>query len=199
MQENDMFILAEQTFGDVVRQIKSDQLTLPLPEWFELGSSQDRSKLTLRDILNYHTYDTAWIPDTFAGKTIAEVGSKYDGDLLGDDPQTAYQRYSDAAISAIRNNYDPARTVHFTYGDFPACEAITHPTSFRVFRAYDFAKLIGVDRTLPVELVEGAYAMIAPHADEWRQMGVYQPARPVADDVDTQAKLFALVGRDPNW
>jgi hypothetical protein len=40
MQENDMFILAEQTFGDVVRQIKSDQLTLPLPEWFELGSSQ---------------------------------------------------------------------------------------------------------------------------------------------------------------
>lgn len=123
----------------------------------------------------------------------------YDSDLLGDDPLIAYQRYSDVAISAIRNTYDPERTVHFTYGDFPAREAITHPTSFRVFRAYDFAKVIGVNRALPVELAEGAYAMIAPHADEWRQMGVYKPARPVADDANAQAKLFALVGRDPNW
>ncbi|MBA3823877.1 MAG: TIGR03086 family protein [Ktedonobacterales bacterium] len=199
MQENDVFILAERTFVGVVQQIQPEQLTLHLPEWFELGRSQDRSTLTLRDILNYHAYDTAWIPDSFAGKTIADVGSKYDGDLLGADPLAAYQRYSDAAISAITQHYDPERTVHFTYGDFPAREAITHPTSFRVFRAYDFAKLIGVDRALPGELVKSAYDLIAPHADEWRHMGVYQAARPVADDADAQAKLFALVGRDPNW
>ncbi len=199
MRENEVFILAERTFADVVRQIQPEQLILQLPEWFDLGRSQDRSKLTLRDILNYHAYDTAWIPDSFAGKTIAEIGGKYDGDLLGNDPLAAYQRYSDSAISAIRNNYDPERTVHFTYGDFPSHEAITHPTSFRVFRAYDFAKLIGVSRALPVELAEGTYTMIAPHAEEWRQMGLYKSSRPVADDADAQAKLFALVGRDPVW
>ena len=46
-----------------------------------------RQPATLRETINYHAYDTAWVPDTLAGKTIEEVGSTYDGDLLGDEPK----------------------------------------------------------------------------------------------------------------
>lgn len=199
MNEDQIFILAEQTFGNVVRHIKPEQLDLNLPDWFELGQSQDRTKLKLRDILNYHAYDTAWVPKTFAGKTVEEVGDKYDGDLLGDDLLGKYQEYSDAAIAAIQNDYDSERIVHFSYGDYPAKEAILHVASFRVFRAYDIAKLIGAETALPVDLVEAAHKSIEPHVDEWRQYGIYKPAQPVPDDADAQAKLFAMVGRDPNW
>ncbi|HTE58570.1 MAG TPA: TIGR03086 family metal-binding protein [Verrucomicrobiae bacterium] len=199
MSEDQMFILGEQTFGNVVQQIKSEQLELSLPEWFELGRSQDRAKLKLRDILNYHAYDTAWVSETFAGKTVKEVGDKYDGDLLGNDPLGKYQEYSQAAIAAIKNNYDPDRTVHFSYGDYPAKEAILHVTSFRIFRAYDLAKLIGAETALPADLAEAAHKLIEPHADEWRQYGIFKPAQPVPDDADPQAKLFAMAGRDPNW
>jgi uncharacterized protein (TIGR03086 family) len=199
MSEDQMFILAEQTFGNVVRQIKPEQLGLSLPEWFELGQSQDRTKLKLRDVLNYHAYDTAWVPETFAGKTVEEVGDKFDGDLLNDDPLGKYQEYSGAAVAFIQNNYDSERIVHFSYGNYPAKEAILHVASFRIFRAYDLAKLIGAETALPVDLVDAAHGFIEPHADEWRQYGIYKPARPVPDNADAQAKLFALVGRDPNW
>jgi hypothetical protein len=43
--------------------------------------------MTLRRIINYHAYDDAWVPEVLAGKTIAEVGMKWDGDLLGDHPR----------------------------------------------------------------------------------------------------------------
>lgn len=197
MDEDRIFVLAERTFAGVVGQIRPDQLDEPVPEWFEVGRSEGRP--TLRELLDYHAYDTAWIPDTFAGRTINEVGDAHDGDLLDDDPLGSYQRCSDAAVAAIETSYDPDRIVHFSYGDLPAHEAITHVTSFRVFRAYDVAKLIGVDRALPAELVAGAQAEIEPRVDEWRQMGIFKPALPVDDDADPQAKLFALVGRDPHW
>ena len=199
MKEDEWFILSEKTFADVVRQITPDHMTLKLPEWFELGRSQDRDDFTLRDILNYHAYDTAWVPDTYAGKTIAEVGDRYDGYLLGVDPIENYEKFSDDAIEFIRNHYDPDLIVHYTYGDFPAREAIKHITSFRVFRAYDFAKLIGADKALPEQLINGANEHITPRVEEWRAMGIYKPALPVSEDADAQAKLFAMVGRDPDW
>ena len=199
MKEDELFILSEETFADIVQQITPEQLKQSLPAWFELGRTQARDDLTLRDVLNYHAYDTAWVPDTYTGKTVDEVGDKYDGDLLGDDPIASYMKYSDAAIAAIRENYEPDLMVHYTYGDFPAREAITHITNFRVFRAYDFAKLIGADTALPEQLVTGIHEHIAPHIDEWRSMGIFKDALPVREDADAQAKLFALVGRNPDW
>lgn len=199
MSEDKIFILAEQNFARVVSQIKNNQLELALPEWFSLGRSQDRSKLKLRDILNYHAYDTAWIPETFSGKSIEEVGTKYDGDLLSDNPIGSYQKYSDTAIESIKNNYHAELIVHFSYGDLPAKQAITHPTSFRVFRAYDFAKLIDADRALPVDLVKAFQSEIESEIESWRQMGIFQPVLPVPAGADPQAELFAITGRDPNW
>lgn len=199
MKEDELFILSEESFANVVRQIEPEQLDMILPEWFKLGRSQDGRDHTLREILNYHAYDTAWVPETYAGKRPDEVGDKYEGDLLQDDPIASYERYSDAAISAIQNNYDPDRIVHYTYGDYPAREAIVHISNFRVFRTYDFAKFIGADTALPEKLVTGIYEYIAPHIDEWVEMGIFEPALPVPADADAQAKLFALVGRDPDW
>ncbi|MDE2314210.1 MAG: acyl-CoA dehydrogenase family protein, partial [Elusimicrobia bacterium] len=41
----------------------------------------------LREVINYHAYDDAWVPDMLAGSTMEAAGAdKFDGDLLGDDP-----------------------------------------------------------------------------------------------------------------
>ena len=65
-------------------------------------------------------------------------------------------------------------------------------------RAHDIARVIGVDSTLPPELVAGLWEELSPHAEEWRAMGVFGPAVAVPDDASPRAKLLGLTGRNPN-
>src|SRR6266702_3481531 len=65
---------------DVVDRIGDEQWAMGLPAWFKANPAQ--KDLDLRRIINYHAYDDAWVPDVLAGKTMAEVGSRHDGDLL---------------------------------------------------------------------------------------------------------------------
>lgn len=193
MTEAEVYIAAEQALTNVIKQIKTEQLKQNLPDWFQIGRTQDRSKITLRDIINYHAYDTAWVPETLAGKTIAEVGDKYDGDLLGEGPIASYMKLADAAIAAAKTA-ELDKTVHLTYGDWPAREYFKHITSFRGFRTYDIAKLIGADTKLPDDLVQGMYEEFKPEAENWRKMGIFGPEYPTAADSDLQTKLFAMCG-----
>jgi uncharacterized protein (TIGR03086 family) len=196
MDEQAIFILADRALEHVVSQIKDDQWDMKLPEWFETGRDQD--DLTLRKIINYHAYDEAWVPDVLDGKMIDEVGEKFDGDLLGSDPRASYAKLVESAIQAVEAIEDPEEDVHLSYGDFPTSEYLKHVTSFRGFRSYDIARLIGVDTTLPPKLVQGMWDELSPEIEEWRKLGVYGPPVPVASDAPLQARLLGMSGRNPN-
>lgn len=194
-REQEVFIIADQALTAVIDQIADDQWAMPIPAWFQTGRTQ--SDMTLRTIVNYHAYDDAWVPEVLAAKTAGEVGTKWDGDLLGDDPKAAYAALAQAAQAATRELADPDRTVHLSYGDFPAREYLRHIISFRGFRTYDIAKLIGADTTLPPELVQGLYDLIVPDVEQWRAMGVFNPALPAPEGADAQTRLLCLCGREP--
>jgi hypothetical protein len=68
---------------------------------------------------------------------------------------------------------------------------------FRGLRAHDIAKVIGVDSQLPVELVQGIWDEISPHAEEWRALGVFKAKIEVPEDADLQSRLLGLTGRQP--
>jgi uncharacterized protein (TIGR03086 family) len=198
MTEPYVFILADQTLAGVVQQIKDDQWAMTLPDWFQVGRVQ-KPDITLRDIINYHAYDDAWVPEVLASKTMAEVGAAHDGDLLGDDPKARFAAITATAAAAVQalTEADLDRPVHLSYGDFPVREYLKHITSFRGFRAYDIAKLIGIDPTLPADLVQGLWGQLEPEIEQWRAMGVFGPAVPVPENADLQTKLIGLVGRQP--
>lgn len=191
--EQSVFILSERALADVIAKISDDQWGQPKPVWFQTGGQGDAS---LREIVNYHAYDSAWVPDVLAGKTIAEVGSAHDS--LKTDPECDYRSWSARAIAAAEALDDPDTIVHLSYGDFPVREYLKHVTSFRGFRAYDIARWIGVSTELPTDLVQGMWDELVPEIDAWRQMGVYGPAVPVADDAPLQDRLLGLAGRDPH-
>ena len=195
--EQDVFILSERALSNVIDQIQEQQWDQTTPEWFQTGR---QGKPTLRTIINYHACDSAWVPDVLAGKTMVEVGGTYDGDLLGDDPKGSYRRYSERAIAAALQLQDPEKVVHLSYGDFPAREYFKHITSFRgfrAFRAYDIARWIDTDTTLPTELVQGLWDELLPEIEMWRKIGVFGPPIPVPDDAPLQDRLLGMVGRDP--
>jgi uncharacterized protein (TIGR03086 family) len=194
VNEADVYILAERAFTDVVDRLPEGRWEELTPPWLDSGRRRTHS---LRELLNYHAYDTAWVPDTLAGRTIEEVGATYDGDLLGSDPRARYHGYAEAAIAAAQALGDPERIVHLTYGDFPAREYLKHITSFRTFRAYDVARWLGLSTELPEALVRGFWEELLPDVESWRAMGVYGPAVPVPEDAPLQDRLLGLAGRDP--
>lgn len=194
MSEQAVFVLSERALADVIDQIRDDQWRETKPAWFQTGRQGD---ISLREVVNYHAYDSAWVPDVLAGRTIEEVGDAHDGDLLGDDPRGSYRRYSERAISAAQAFDAPDRLVHLSYGDYPAREYLEHITSFRCFRAYDIARWIVASTRLPEDLVRGMWDELLPEVEAWRQMGVFGPAIPVAEDAPLQERLLGLVGRDP--
>ena len=196
MNEPEVFGPADRTLLSVVEQIQDDQWDLPIPDWFARGFTQQ--DVVLRDIINEHAYDDAWVPDMLAGKTMAEAGAtKFNGDLLGADPKRSYAAIVERAVDTVSRFTDLDRTVHCSFGDFAARAYFWQINMFRGLRARDIARLIGVNDRLPDALVQGIWDEIAPHAEEWRQIGVFGPQVMVPDDASLQDKLLALTGRQP--
>lgn len=195
MSEQEAFEVADWALCDVVDRIGDDQWTMEIPEWFSRGWSGDT--LDLRKVINYHAYDDAWVPDVLAGRTKDEVGGRYDGDLLGAEPKSAFRALAVTAIDSVRALDDPGRMVHLSYGDFSARDYLQHITCFRGFRVFDLSKLIGASTTMPADLVQALTDVVVPHVEEWRAMKVFGPAIEPPEGADAQTTLLCLVGREP--
>lgn len=197
MTEPEVFVLADRTLQGVVEQIGDEQWDMTMPPDFATSGAPDRP-ITLREVINYHAYDDAWVPDMLAGRTMDEVGQEaFKGDLLGDDPKGNFAAIVDTACAAAQDFTDLERTVHCSFGDFPAREYLWQINMFRGLRARDIAKVIGADTRLPAALVQGLWDELSPHAEEWRAIGVFGPKVEVPADASLQDRLLALTGRQP--
>ena len=196
MSEPDVFVLADHALNDVVAQIKDDQWSMEMPAAFATRQTDHRP--TLREIINYHAYDDSWVPDMLAGKTMAEVGLEmFKGDLLGDKPKVNFEAIVEKACAAAKGLDDLDRTVHCSFGDFPARGYLWQTNMFRGLRAHEIAKVIGADCALPDQLVQGIWDEISPRAEEWRAIGVFSAAVAVPEDAPLLDRLLGLTGRDP--
>jgi len=196
MGEPEVFVLADRTLNGVVAQIGDGQWDMVMPATFATRRSD--TVPTLRDVIAYHAYDDAWVPDMLAGRTMEEAGKdKFDEDLLGADPAAAFAAIVDAACAAAGRIEDLGTTVHCSFGDYTVREYLWQINSFRGLRAHDIAEVIGIDSRLPDELVRGLWDEISPHAEEWRTIGVFPAAVPVPEDAPLQDRLLGLTGRQP--
>lgn len=192
MNEQTVFILADQALNNVIQQIKDDQWTLDVPAKMMGGRG-----MTVRELVNYHAYDESWVPDVLAGKSIDEVGRPYGEDLLGDDPKASYGALNEIGQGAVRVFTDLDKVVHLSYGDFPARDYLMHTTLYRGLQAYDIAHFLDFDPKLSDELVQGLWDEISPQAEALREMGVFEPQVEVPADSSLQDRLLGLTGRNP--
>jgi hypothetical protein len=194
MREAEVFVLADRALNDVIQQVKDDQWTMTMPAGFAIRGGDHTP--TLWEIANYHAYDDAWVPDMVAGRTMDQAGrDKFDGDLLGSDPQASFAAIVDTACAAAAQLDDPDRIVHCSFGDFSAREYFWQVNGFRGLRAHDLALVIGVEPRLSDELVQGLWDEISPHAEEWRAIGVFPAAVPVPESAPLLDRLLGITGR----
>ena len=193
MTEQDLFLAADKQMKKIINQIKEDDWDKQMPE----GFSARRPDIKLRELINNHAYDEAWVPDVLAGKTAEEVGDKYDGDLLKEDPKGNYNKIFEAAQKAVERLDDPERTVHLSYGDYKAKEYLNHISTYRSFQAWQVGKFIGVNADLPSDVVEGLWEHVMPQVESLRQMGVFSPEVNIDETASSHDKLLAKAGYDP--
>jgi uncharacterized protein (TIGR03086 family) len=151
---------------------------------------------SVRDLVNHVTGEELWTVPLLAGSTIQEVGDRFDGDVLGSDPQDTGHRAALAAADAV-DRTDPKGTVHLSYGDEVVEEYANQLAADHLIHGWDLAVAIGADARLDPELVAEVAAWFAGREEMYRASGAIGPH--VDASGDPQTDLLAAFGRDARW
>ena len=180
-----MFRGAVAEFDARVRQIGDDQWQAATPD----------DDWTVRDLVNHLVAEDLWAPSLFAGSTVAEVGDRFDGDVLGARPKTAWAAASAEALRAVGDDGAMERTVHLSFGDFPGSEYTLQLFADHLIHAWDLARAIGADERLDAGLVESCGTWFHAMEDAYRSAGVIGARPPLPGHADAQTLLLARFGR----
>lgn len=152
---------------------------------------------TVRDLVNHIVVEQLWVPDVLDGRTVAEVGDKFDGDQLHDDPLEAWRAASDVARSAWLRPGVTDSTVHLSHGDEAATEYGWQMTTDLAVHGWDLATALGADAGIPDELAQALLAYVEPQLSAWSGTGMFAEPVRVPDDAPAATRLVAALGRQP--
>jgi uncharacterized protein (TIGR03086 family) len=129
------------------------------------------------------------------GSTIAEVGDRYEGDLLGDHPKAAWEESSQEAVGSVQADGALDRIVDLSSGPTPAREYVSQLFADHLIHAWDLARAIGADERLDPELVDACAGWFASMEDLYRSIGAIGERPEVRPGADPQTTLLAAFGR----
>ena len=176
---------ALDAFGRLVHRVAPRQWSAPTPctEW------------AVRDLVNHLTAEQLWVPELLMGSTIAEVGGRFDGDVLDRDPGGVWDSAADAAVGAFLVPGVEDLTVHLSYGDVAALAYCDQMTVDAVVHTWDLARGIGAEPGLSAELVDFALAEVSGYGEGPAASGLFAPPVKVPADASALTRLLGLTGR----
>ncbi|HUR48487.1 MAG TPA: TIGR03086 family metal-binding protein [Acidimicrobiales bacterium] len=154
---------------------------------------------SVRELVNHVAAELLWMPSLFQGRTIAEVGDRFDGDVLGSDPVGTWRSAAADAAAASSEEGALERIVHLSFGDFPGQAYAGQVTSDVIIHTWDLARAIGVDDQLGDEPMRFLMSFLDPQIEEWRNAGAFGPASNDDGDGSDQDRFLARTGRSPRW
>ncbi|MEU6130169.1 TIGR03086 family metal-binding protein [Saccharopolyspora sp. NPDC047091] len=174
---------ALQRFGARVHAIEDHQWRGPTPctAW------------TVRDLVGHLVGEHRWAPHLLAGETMEQVGDRYDGDLLGDDPVRAW----DAAARDSRAAWEAADlsgTARFSFGEAPMTTYAEQMLIDLTVHGWDLARATGQPEDLDPAAVDLGLAYARPNADRMAGLGIIATPVPT-NSPDPAVQLLALLGR----
>ncbi|HEX2362132.1 MAG TPA: TIGR03086 family metal-binding protein [Jiangellaceae bacterium] len=181
----ELFQRSCREFDRRVDNVGADQwsLSTPCSEW------------DVRALVNHVTVEDLWVPPLLDGATIEEVGDRFDGDQLGDEPKSSWRSACDAAGRAAAELQSLEQTVHLSAGDFPASYYLTQLIFDHVVHAWDLASATGTDTRLAPELVDFSIQAFGPQENSYRASGAVGDRPEIPASADIQTRLLAMFGR----
>jgi uncharacterized protein (TIGR03086 family) len=173
---------------DTVSNVSDDwSRPTPCPAW------------NVRALVNHVVGEDRWTKPLVEGKTIAEVGDAFDGDLLGDDPKTSALTAADEALTAVAVRLPAGGKVHLSYGEEDIGEYISQLSADHLIHGWDLSVATGQQRTLDPELVAEVAKWFRNREEIMRSFGAIAARPESATGGDPQAELLIGFGRIPDW
>jgi uncharacterized protein (TIGR03086 family) len=136
-----------------------------------------------------------WAAELAAGRTIGDVGSRLDGDLLGSDPAAAFEESAAAAAAAFLRPGALDAPCAVSYGPVPGSVYAGH-RFFDVFiHGWDLAVATGQDTKLDADLMQACRDVIEPQLQSFRDAGALASPLPVPAGASPQERFLAMLGR----
>jgi uncharacterized protein (TIGR03086 family) len=152
---------------------------------------------TVRALVNHVAVEDLWAGELFAGRTIAEVGSRLDGDQLGAVPFARWQQAAGSGLAAAAAPGAMTATVHLSFGDVPGSEYAMQLAADHLVHAWDLAVALGRPAALDPADAQTTLDWFGDREDAYRAAGLIGPRTPTAPDADAGTRLLAAYGRAP--
>jgi uncharacterized protein (TIGR03086 family) len=176
-------------FADQVGQVGFDQWAAPTPcaDW------------DVRTLVNHVVWEERWSVPLFGGASLAEVGDRFAGDLLGEDPAASARDASAQADRAVREPGVLDRTVQLSAGPTEGREYLHQLMAEHVVHGWDLMVALGAEPRLDAEAVRECARWFRDRVPMYREAGLIAPGVPVPPNASEQDRLIAGYGRDPGW
>lgn len=171
-------------FVDRVAGVPDDAWSAPTPcaDW------------DVRALVNHVMSEQVWAPHMVGGETVEEVGDRYDGDLLGDDPLATIRAAAAVATDAFAAA-DADAVVHASYADIPLQEYLSQMLTDTEVHGWDLAVATGQDATVDPEIAALLVEVWEPQQELLRGSGVFGEEVAVPGDASPAERLLGLLGR----
>ncbi|MGH8964543.1 MAG: TIGR03086 family metal-binding protein [Actinomycetes bacterium] len=151
----------------------------------------------VRELVNHVVGEERWTVPLLQGRTIEDVGSDLDGDLLGDDPAAAGREAAEGAASVMDEKAPAGGKVALSYGQEDVAEYAYQLAADHLVHGWDLAAATGGDTDLDPELVHEVATWFAEREEIYRSGGAIGPR--ATSTGGAQADLLASFGRDGDW
>lgn len=150
----------------------------------------------VRELVNHVVGEQLWGPHLVGGETIADVGDRYDGDVLGDHPKAAWRKAIGPSVQAFEAA-DLDGTVHLSYGDEVTREYLVQMLTDAAVHGWDLARAIGAEETIDDDAAELLLEHWTALEAMVRGSGMFGEKVEVPADASAKDKLLGLLGRTP--
>ena len=149
----------------------------------------------IRSLVNHIVVGNLWAAELATGHTIADVGDRLDGDLLGASPLDAYNQSAAAAASAFETPGALEAPCAVSYGPVPGSVYAGHRFIDVLIHGWDIAVATGHSPTLARHLIEACWDVINPQLADLRASGMFGSHADTPASADPQTRLLHTLGR----
>ena len=149
----------------------------------------------VRDLVNHIVAGNLWAAQLGCGRTIADVGTDLDGDVLGSDPIAAYDLSAESAATVFEMPGALDAPCAVSYGPVPGSVYAGHRLIDVLIHGWDVAWATGQPTEIEPSLIDACWQVVRPQLSLLQGSGAFGVETTPSPDSDPQTSLLAALGR----